>query len=277
MLLLMETVTDAAGVTHEFTQPPRRIVSLVPSLTETVADLGCADRLVGITKFCKHPESVANSVEHIGGTKNPDIARIVQLKPDLVLANDEENRLEDYEALKSAGLRVFVTAPKTFTDGVTLLRQTGRILGKIAEADRIATEIERRLVTIEKEKPGRDLRLFYPVWNHPLMTINGDTFIHDVLTMYGFVNPFAAKRDRYPVVTEEELEKEVPQIILLPDEPFEFRQEHRAEWLMKSQYPASRRMQVYLVDGSYFCWYGSRQLKALDYLDRMFGVPVYRS
>lgn len=267
----METVTDAAGVRHVFTGPPRRIVSLVPSLTETVAELAGVETLAGVTKFCRHPVSLPGRIPKVGGTKNPDVRKIIDLEPDIILVNEEENRIEDYEALKDAGLRVLVTSPKTFTEGITLLRQMGRILGRIVEADRIATETETLLEKIRQEQPGRGLRVFYPVWNRPLMTVNGDTFIHDVLTLYGFVNPFADRRDRYPEITEAELEKEMPQVILLPDEPFEFRQEHRAEWLMKSQYPAARRLQVYLVDGSYFCWYGVRQLCALGYLRQIFG------
>ncbi len=276
MVGCMETITDSRGVRHDFPAPPERVVSLVPSLTETVADLGCGAALAGITKFCRFPEEIAARVPKVGGTKNPDIAAIIRMKPGLVLLNEEENRIEDYEALRAAGLRVFATSPRTFTDGVTLLRQMGRMFGRIVEADRMATEIEERAELYRQAKPGRGIRLFYPVWNRPLMTVNGDTYINDVLEMLGFVNPFASRRDRYPEITEAELEQELPQVILLPDEPFEFNHQHRAEWLMKSQYPASRHFQVHLVDGSYFCWYGSRQLKALGYFEHLVGPPSVR-
>lgn len=265
----METVIDNREVRHDFVDPPRRIVSLVPSLSETVAELAGVDALIGVTRFCKHPAGLRERIATVGGTKDPDIRKIAALQPDLVLVNEEENRMEDYEKLRSAGLPVFATGPRTFTEGLTLLRQIGRILGRVREADAIATAAETRAEKIRAERPGRGLRLFYPVWNRPLMTISGDTYIHDVITLFGFANPFAPKRDRYPEITEAELEKALPQVIVLPDEPYEFRPEHRADWLMKSQYPAARRLQVHLADGSYFCWYGVRQLAALSYIQRL--------
>ena len=274
------------------TQPPRRVVSLVPSVTESLFDLSLGDRLVAITDYCIYPREGVAGLPRIGGTKNPDVKRIIELAPDLVIANQEENRKEDVLALEAAGVPVWVTFPHTVADAFNLLWSIMHIFDEPVMVPRVRL-MEQTMDWIwrisERKLEDNPCRVFVPIWLDPLMTFNADTYAHDLLRVCGAVNVFADRdrqyplkadlgqgeslpendpaiigRDkRYPRVTMEEVEAAQPDMILLPSEPFAFTQEHVALFA-GLDVPAARHGQISLVDGSLLTWHGTRLAYALD-------------
>src|SRR5688500_16441039 len=183
-----------------------RIVSLCPSLSELVFDLGLGANLVGRTKFCIHPADGVATVEKVGGTKNPKIDRIIELAPDLVLLNEEENRREDAEALAAAAVHCHVSFPRDVRETAQMVRDIGVVLDRPAEAECIAADIERRATRVrESARQGPAVRYAYLIWRNPWMVAGGDTFVTAMLALAGGVNIFADHPDRYPTVTPEEL------------------------------------------------------------------------
>jgi len=261
-----------------FLRPPRRIVSLVPSDTLNVLALGAGDRLVGRTRYCEAPESVAL----VGGTKDADVDAIARLLPDLILANQEENSRAHLEQLAQLGLPVFVSFPKTAAEGIAHL---GR-LAKILEAD--ARELLRRGYAALQEAEAalgrqRALRAFVPIWMDPLMTINGQTFMNDALRLGGGENVFADRqrmyplaadlgqavprpagtRDtRYPRIALGEVEQRAPQIVLLPDEPHPFTEDDAA--VFRTALPHGTN--VVRCGGRHFSWYGAQSIEGVPRL-----------
>ena len=243
------------------TDSARRVVSLVPSLTETVCDLGVACRLVGITRYCAEPEELLRFVPRVGGTKNPDLEKIVSLQPDLLLANGEENREEDIAWLKCR-VPVYETMPKTVPEAAAVVREVGRRLAVDHETEAVLLEIEAELTRAEIACLERDpIRVFYPIWKQPWIGVNQDTYIHDVLVRTGAVNVCASRESRYPVVAEKDLGTLKPDLVLLPSEPFAFTQEHRTRLLEERCFGA--QVPVVMVDGKNFCWHGSRSGRGL--------------
>jgi ABC-type Fe3+-hydroxamate transport system substrate-binding protein len=241
-----------------------RIVSLIPSTTELLCDLGLADALVGITVYCREPADLLRGKTRIGGEKDPDLARIRSLAPDLVIANVEENRREDVEALRQAGLAVHVTYPRTATDAIAMIRELGEATDTRTRATALADELQHLLEAARTVTAGRPpARVFYAIWRGPYMTIGPDTYIHDVLAVCGAANVFADTPDRYPRVTLEEVASRRPEVILLPDEPFRFRPSHRKDFARYTDVPAVRDHRVHLVDGKPFSWHGRRLGDAL--------------
>jgi ABC-type Fe3+-hydroxamate transport system substrate-binding protein len=244
-----------------------RIVSLCPSLTELVFDLGAGASLVGRTKFCIHPADGVAAVETLGGTKNPKIDRIVELAPDIVLMNEEENRLEDAGALRSAGLRVHASMPRNADETAAMVRSIGMALGRNREAELIAEDIERRADRVRRtaaQYPA--VRYACLIWRDPIMTVSDDTFIAGLLALAGGQNVFGSHRDRYPVITAEELHRADPLVALLPDEPFPFQQKHVDELALRSGLPRDR---FRLADGELLSWHGSRTPRGIDYAERI--------
>jgi ABC-type Fe3+-hydroxamate transport system substrate-binding protein len=251
---------------------PPRIVSLIPSTTELLCDLGLADALVGITVYCREPAALLRGKTRVGGEKDPDLARIRALAPDLVIANVEENRREDVEALRAAGLTVHVTYPRTAAAAIAMVRELGRLTGTTARATALADGLEARLATARAAAAGRPAaRVFYAIWRDPYMTIGADTYIHDVLTVCGAANVFADAAERYPAVTLDEVAARRPDVILLPDEPFRFRRVHVGDFTPYADVPAVRDGRVRLVDGKPFSWHGARLGDALRTLPPLFG------
>ena len=248
---------DATGVALAPAGPPRRIVSLVPSTTETLCALGLADALVGITAYCVEPRDVVRSKTRVGGTKDPDLEKIRGLAPDLVIANVEENLRAHVEALRAWGIPVWVTYPRTVAEGLGLVGELGELTGTGARAAQILGELEPLVERVRRESAARPpVRVFYPIWRGPYMTIGRDTYIHDVLAVCGGANVFG-DRERYPTVTLEEVAARRPEVVLLPDEPFRFRQAHVAD------FAAVGARRVLLVDGKAFSWHGPRVAEAL--------------
>lgn len=229
-----------------------RVVSLVPSLTELTWVLA-PGALVGRTRFCVVPREMAAEVPAYGGTKDPDVAGIVRLGPDLVIANREENRREDVEALENAGLRVLLTDIRSVAGALDAISEVGRALGNEAGAERIVAAFEEER-SRAGAAPARQVRVFVPIWRTPLLGLGGDTYGSSLLEAAGAVNVLA-DRKRYPAVTMEDVAELRPELILLPDEPYRFREEHVAEFAAVA--PAR------VVDGQMLWWYGPRMAEAL--------------
>ncbi|MCB9903255.1 MAG: ABC transporter substrate-binding protein [Planctomycetes bacterium] len=240
-----------------------RIVSLCPSLTELVYDLGRGDDLVGITKFCIHPADRVASVEKVGGTKDPKVERIVELAPDIVLFNEEENRRADFEALEAGGLRCLNTFPKDSLETAEMVRTIGHALDRDERAESIATDIEARTARVRDAARGaRPVRWAYLIWLDPLMTVNRDTFAHALLEQAGGVNVFADRTTRYDAITAEDLAAADPELVLLCTEPFPFKESHADELAELTSLPRGR---FRIADGEYLSWHGSRTPDGIDY------------
>lgn len=237
---------------------PLRVVSLCPSITESVCDLGRGDALVGVTKYCVHPAEQLESVERVGGTKDPDVARIVDLRPDIVLMNEEENRLEDAEKLRAAGLELFTTLPATPADVAEMLRALGRVLDARDRGKAFADQITDACVHVPT---GKEVRFAYLVWRKPWMAASGGTYIDALLSLAGGRN--VSRGDRpYPQVTPDDLVRALPDVVFLSTEPFPFRRRHVDELAAATGFEPSR---FSIVDGELLSWAGSRTLKGIPY------------
>lgn len=271
-----------------FGAAPKRVVSLVPSDTYTLAALGCAGALVGRTDYCELPSDVVAKLPSVGGTKNPKVQAILDLQPDLVLANQEENTKSDIDALLFQGVRVFVAFPKTVAQGIAHLARLARIFR--VDRDPATRDLVRRGYTALREaEQSRStlvpLRAFCPIWMDPLMTIHGDTFISDMLDLAGAQNVFADRERRYPLaadlgkakplppekvagkdtryprVTMDEVVARAPEIVLLPDEPHPF-SEADADVFRNLAIPAAAG-RVVRTAGKDLCWYGAQSIEGI--------------
>ncbi len=252
-----------------------RIVSLCPSLTELVFDLGCGDDLVGITKFCVHPAHRLAAIEKVGGTKDPRIERIVELAPDLVLLNREENRIADVDALERAGVTCHTSMPRTVAETAEMVRSIGAELDRVEPADAIARDIEARSARVRKAAAGkRPVRWAYLIWREPPMTVNRDTFVDSLLDQAGGQNVFGDRPDRYPTISTADLVRANPDVVLLGSEPFPFQEKHVVELAGQTGFGRER---FRIVDGEYLSWHGSRTPDGIDYaeriLDEVRGIP----
>ena len=246
-------------------KPPLRIVSLVPSITESLFALGLGERVVGVTEWCVHPKDEVARLPTIGGTKNPDVDAIAALAPDLVIANHEENTRRAVGQLEERGLRVWVTYPRSVRDGALLLGQLADAAGlprdhalraEVADATLAAVEDAER--ALRAEQGHAPLRVFCPIWRDPWMTIGSDTYVHDMLRLCGGDNVFADEGDRrYPIVDLERVVAAAPEVVLLPDEPYRFGTADAAE-IAAMDIPAARSGRVHLIDGTWVSWYGPR-------------------
>jgi len=257
-------VKDAFGRRFELPGPACRIVSLIPSITEIFFSLGVGDRVAGVTKFCTEPPDGVRTKPKVGGQKNPRLDAIAALKPDLVVSNVEENRREDVEAMWAAGLRVLVTYPRTVREGIQLIRDLGVLTGERDRAEVMATRCDEALAEAARRTAGRTpVRIFCPIWRRPYMTINGDTYVDDMLRICGGESIFHDCQERYPTVTLAEMAARRPEVILLPDEPFPFSDRHLADFHALPDVPAVRAGRLCLVDGKVLSWYGPRIAESL--------------
>ncbi len=235
-----------------------KIVSLVPSLSELIADLGLKDNLVGVSKFCTRGGFDRKKLA-VGGTKNPNINRIKNLKPDWIFANKEENRQEDVAALSEAA-PVWVSDIKNLADNYHLIASFGTIFACGDKAAELIEKIRREfdeLATFLAPKPRP--KVAYLIWENPIMVAGGDTFIQDMLNWAGFENVFA-DANRYPTVTEADLLQSGAELLLLSSEPFPFGETHLQKYAAMGQ-----NLLPILVNGEFFSWYGSRPLLAAGY------------
>lgn len=233
-------------------QGPQRIVSLVPSVTELLVQWGLAARLAGRTRYCIEPRWIRNTVPAVGGTKNPDLDRIKDLAPDLVILERDENPREVAEALTALGIPWLALEIRTVKDCVRALRQLGKALGAEAAAEARAAALEAALKGRRRKGP----RAIALVWKDPWMSAGPDTYPGDLLRQGG-LTPIGP--DRYPVLTDPDLEALAPEVILLPTEPYRFNRRHQAE--LQKRFPGAG---VRLVDGQALTWYLSRTEAGLD-------------
>lgn len=249
---------------------PQRIVSLVPSQTELLYDLGLGERVVGITKFCVHPEEWFRGKTRVGGTKTINIEKVLSLQPDLIIANKEENIKEQIDAL-SEKTPVWVSDVNNLEDACNMIIQVGEITDTVSKATIIVEKVREGFdcLQIARQQITNDLRCAYLIWRDPYMTIGGDTFIHDLLSRCGLQNVFT-NRERYPSVTLTELKGQQCQLVLLSSEPYPFKEKHIAE--IQEALPAAK---VLLVDGEMFSWYGSRLIRSATYLLTQIHASVF--
>lgn len=259
--------TDQMGRQVAVPENPQRIVSLVPSITELLFDLGLGDRVVGVTRFCVHPTDARKRAKNIGGTKDPKRDRIAALKPDLIIGNKEENRAEDIEALYENHV-VWMSDVQSVSEGIEMIRQVGAVCGVYEKARKMAFQIECGFTDLAANTTGKALRVAYLIWYDPIMVCGRRNFIHDVLERCGwkniFLNAQVTGNKRYPKISPEQLHDSEPEAILLSSEPYPFKEQHVE--LFRAANPGCR---VELVDGEMFSWYGSRMLKMPDYLEKL--------
>jgi ABC-type Fe3+-hydroxamate transport system substrate-binding protein len=272
-------VSDDLGFRLSLEAAPRRVVSLVPSWTETLFALGMDEEVVGVTRFCVEPAIAVESRTRVGGTKNPNLELIQALIPDLVIANAEENRREDIEALRASGIAVFTTYPRTVSGAVESILKLGAVLGRESAAAGLAREIVMTVSSVETAVgvwSKLRLRAFCPVWKNPWMSFNADTYAHDVLRMLGFNNIFGSSGERYPRVTLDSALDLNPDVVLLPDEPYAFDNDDVRE--LKGVLPAGLARRVVVISGRDLHWYGVHMVKGLralaDYLGRVRAALV---
>jgi ABC-type Fe3+-hydroxamate transport system substrate-binding protein len=246
-------ITDVRGLAFEFSSPPRRVVSLVPSITETVFDLGAGESLIGVTDFCIFPPDI--NASRIGGTKNPVVEKIRELRPDLIYANLEENLKRHVEEMQTFA-PVFLTEPKRVEDVLRLFAVMGEIHQRRSDAKRLAESIRKELAGAAP----REFTFACPIWKDPWMWCGGDTYVSDLVTTVGGHNVLGA-RSRYPKVTVEEVLAISPDIVFLPDEPFPF---------TDNDVDALRRVGMRAIVGPFpghlFTWHGSRTILGLRFL-----------
>jgi ABC-type Fe3+-hydroxamate transport system substrate-binding protein len=260
----MPFFTDQIGNTIELTSSPRRIVSLVPSQTELLYDLGLQDEVVGITKFCVHPDDWFRNKLRVGGTKDLHIDRIHQLQPDLIIANKEENVKEQVEEL-SARYPVWVSDVSDLADALKMIHSLGEITNRLAKAGALIKDISENFRKLEPrilQHPG-DILSAYLIWRNPYMVAGNNTFIDAMMKLCGLKNVFDDV-SRYPLVNIEELKRLNCQLILLSSEPYPFSSKHIEE--LRPELPGSKFL---LIDGAFFSWYGSRLLHAPYYFDNL--------
>lgn len=239
--------------------PYNRIVSLVPSLTELVINFGLAKQVVGRTRFCIHPEEAVENIPIIGGTKNPGLDKIIELNPELIIANKEENREQHIQQLRrQTEAKVRVTEIATINQALLAIHQLGVNLGVETKATALSKKISNMLEVRPEVKP---LRTAYFIWKDPWMTVGGDTYIHDVMQHWQLENVYG-HRTRYPKLALDELSQRNPELVLLSSEPYPFKEKHIA--MVQEACPNAR---VMLVEGEWFSWYGSRMLQAFEQLN----------
>ncbi|MCU0438388.1 MAG: helical backbone metal receptor [Raineya sp.] len=252
--------TDQMGREITLSHTPQRIISLVPSQTELLFDLGLKNKVVGITKFCIHPSHEVKQITKIGGTKKFDFDVIDNLKPDLIIGNKEENYQDGIEYLTKK-YPVWMSDIYTLDDSLKMIRELGNILDTLTKAHEIAQSIETSFqnLPLVHNIP----KVAYFIWRQPWMIATTNTFIDYILQKIGFLNAFR-DLERYPEITLEHLQESNPEYIFLSSEPYPFKEKHIQE--LQSILPHSK---ILLVDGEMFSWYGSRLLKSVEYFKKI--------
>jgi len=256
----MESI-DQLGRKLTFKLPPLRIVSLVPSQTELLVDLGLRENIVGITKFCVHPENLKNECSIVGGTKKVHFDKIEALQPDVIICNKEENTKEMVSALEKIA-PVWVSDVVTLEDNNNLIASLGALFSVSEKASGLIKAVQdtyEDFLAEIKERPKK--KVAYLIWKNPYMTIGDDTFINTLLEINNYQNIFLDMESRYPEISLSDLER--ADLILLSSEPFPFKEKDVTE--IKN----ALGKEVRLVDGEYFSWYGSRLIKAFSYFKNM--------
>ncbi len=251
----MSSFIDQLGRTIHLVANPKRIISVVPSQTELLFDLGLGEHVVGITKFCIHPENWFRTKTRVGGTKNLDFEKIRTLQPDLVIANKEENTREQIELL-SQHYPVWVSDINNLEQDIEMIGQIGLMTETAGTANDIIRNIEAEFETLQQ---GKISTCAYLIWKDPMITVGGDCFIHSMLAYAGYTNVYS-RQLRYPETSLAELKGLSPEFLFLSSEPYPFKEMHQTE--LQQALPHTK---VLIVDGEFFSWYGSRLPHAAQY------------
>lgn len=266
----MTSRTDARGVRLDLRTPPERIVSLVPSTTETLAALGLSDRIVGVTRFCVHPQPWVRSVAKVGGTKDVDASRVAALEPDLIVGNCEENTREIFAALEPIA-PLWAPLPRTVDEALVDLLDLGAICGAGGAArswhDRI---LAARQAAHAASAARPRFTYAWMIWRRPWMAAGPDTFTASLLDELGGSNILDEGEARYPQLTPSQLAEAAPDRILLSSEPFPFKPRHAEELAEATGIPTSH---IHLVDGELGTWHGVRLAHAFEQVERVIGTP----
>ncbi len=249
-------ITDHLNRTIELKSKPKRVVSLVPSITETLAGLGLEKNLIAVTRFCRYPPDVVEQLPKVGGPKNINLEKISALKPDLVIAVKEENDRSQILEL-SEQVPVVVFDVNTIEDSFDMLTRLGQIFDVEKVAKRWVTSITEKTTGFKTSISNH--KALYLIWKKPWMAAGTDTFIGSMMQLAGFENIIEG---RYPEINGKEFDK--AHIILLATEPYHFTETHRKQ--LATEFPDKK---VVLVDGEMFTWYGTHMLKALDYFEQV--------
>jgi ABC-type Fe3+-hydroxamate transport system substrate-binding protein len=236
----------------------------VPSQTELLYDLGLRDEVLGITKFCIHPEEWFRTKTRVGGTKKYDFEKIKALQPDLIIGNKEENEQEQIEELMK-DFKVWMSDIYNLKDALNMITSIGALVGKQTEATNMKLEIESQFNQLQRQQPAtnnQQLKVAYFIWNNPYMVAGNNTFINEMLETCGWKNVFEAAR--YPEVSTEQIAAAAPQVIFLSSEPYPFKEKHVQEF--QAICPDAK---ILVVDGELFSWYGSRLLQAPAYFRQL--------
>jgi len=253
-------VKDQLGRKLVFKVVPSRIVSLVPSQTELLVDLGLGDSIVGVTKFCVHPVTIKKNSSIVGGTKNVDFEKILLLQPDIIICNKEENSKEIVDACQNIA-PTWVSDIYTLEDNKKMIKSLGLLLNKKFEATSLNSAIDKNFLEFKKFMRGRrSKKVAYLIWKKPYMIAGQNTFINNMLELNNYEN-FAPFNSRYPEVDLKILKN--LDLILLSTEPYPFKNKNVEE--LKN----ALQTEVRLVDGEYFSWYGSRIIKAFNYFKEL--------
>jgi ABC-type Fe3+-hydroxamate transport system substrate-binding protein len=256
-------VTDQMGRRVAVPFPPQRIVSLVPSQTELLFDLGLGEKIVGVTKFCIHPAEARAKSAVVGGTKNFNFEKIAALNPDLIIGNKEENYQIGIEQLATK-YPVWMSDISNLPDALEMIRRVGFIAGAKEKAESLTEDIAASFTALETAATATEpASVGYFIWRKPYMAAATGTFIDDMLGRAGFRNVFASQA-RYPEITAEQLAAAGPQRILLSSEPYPFGEKYMAEF--QDICPDA---EIEIVDGELFSWYGSRLRKTAAYLSQL--------
>jgi ABC-type Fe3+-hydroxamate transport system substrate-binding protein len=242
---------------------PRRLISLVPSITELLFDLGLENRMVGCTKFCIHPPQATQSLPSIGGTKKIDIDKIMDLRPDLIIGNKEENTKEDIEQLATLA-PVWVSDVNTIDDALKMISCIGIMTDTMALSNKMVSDISESFDRIQPY--SKNIRAAYLIWKKPWMVAASNTFIDDMMKWAGMENVFKQK-NRYPEISLDELNAIHPEVVLLSSEPYPFSITHIDE--ISAFLPEAK---IITVDGTFFSWYGSRLTHAANYFTELNGI-----
>lgn len=256
------TVVDQMGRRITLVRRPRRIISLVPSQTELLAHLGLDEEVVGITKFCIHPEHWFRNKPRVGGTKQYDFEKIAALQPDLIIGNKEENDKAQIEQLMQL-YPVWMSDIYGLDDALSMISGIGHITQRATQAEELRLEILNGFSTLLDNHP-KPRRTAYFIWRNPWMVAGQRTFIHEMLKYCSLKNVFAHSDSRYPEVTAEMLRAANPELLLLSSEPYPFKEKHIAE--LQAVCPHA---EIKLVDGEMFSWYGSRLRLAPAYFRQL--------
>ncbi len=256
--LAMKIFKDQLNRTIQLPYSPQRIISVVPSQTELLHYLGLKKEVIGITKFCVHPNNWFRSKTRVGGTKTLNLDKIRSLQPDLIIANKEENDQNQIETLTKE-FPVWISDINNVTDALDMIKQVGEITNTTPPAQQLISEVSKGFASIQ---PLTGIRTAYFIWRAPWMVAGQTTYINDLMQRCGMVNVFADQDSRYPEVSNEAIAAANPQLILLSSEPYPFKDAHITE--LQALCP---KAQILLVDGEMFSWYGSRIIEAAGYLE----------